>query len=164
MYKIGDYVIYNQLCVCEIKGEEVMLLEPFGKKNYYKLTPVFEKQNTCYYVPADYVANLRPITSKEEAVLILKNFEKERVSVNNVKRSTLLTAYYKERFDNAGLKECLILLKEIHIKNQKINKKLNETDVKYYSRAERIVVEELSIIFNESVEVIKERINELLQK
>lgn len=165
MYKIDDYVIYNQLCVCKIVCEEQMYLEAFGTKTYYKLCPVFkDQQNTFYYVPVDSTNNLRPITTKETPLIILKNFCNERVTVSSLKKPLLLTSYYKERFNNAGLKECLTLLKEIFIKGAKNKKKLNETDLKYYSKAERLVVEELSVIFNEDKEKTKQMVNDLINK
>ena len=164
MYKIGDLVVYNQLCVCEILGEESLCFEPLGRKKYYKLCPVLcADKDTFYYVPVDYSSGLRKLLTKDEITEILQKVQKQKVSINNLKKPLLLTAYYKEKFEGGGLEKSLLLLKEIYLKEKSGAKRLNETDIKYRSRAEKIAIEEISIVFGEEPSEIKDRLEKLLK-
>ena len=106
---------------------------------------------------------LRKLLTKDEITEILQKVQKQKVSINNLKKPLLLTAYYKEKFEGGGLEKSLLLLKEIYLKEKSGAKKLNETDIKYRSRAEKIAIEEISIVFGEEPSEIKDRLEKLLK-
>lgn len=148
MYKIGDYIIYENTGVCKVDN-----IAPYNEQNpdynklYYTLQPVYEAGTI--YVPVESNAYMRPIINKETVDnLITKIPEiKETDNFFNYKRNRLVE-YYKSLLKSHNCEDLIQLLREIYQKNDlasKSGKKLGQTDLKYMKYAENILYGEFSI-------------------
>ncbi len=160
MYNINDYVIYSLLQVCRIENLETPSFESDSSKLYYKLVPAFDdKSNTTIYVPVHSVDRLRPLFPKEQVQTALHAYPTLSPTPFTAKKPPQLTAHYQELLLSQDVLQYLTLLKEVRLKEQN-SKKLNEIDVRYRAKTEKLLSEEFALVLGSTPEEILKQFRE----
>lgn len=128
---------------------------------YYKLLPVFSDHNEIIYIPVDTTAFMRLPISKYEASEYLELYAQLKPQIVTSRKTTDLIAHYRDMLSSCKLEDCLLLLKELQVKQRDLasrNKKLGQIDVQYLKIAERLVCEEFAVVLQATPESIKKRL------
>ena len=164
MYIIGDYVVYRGQNVCKIEEICRPTFETDKTKEYYKLSPAFDNPNdTTIYVPVDTTDGLRHLIQREDAELALNESAGNKAAPFQAKKPQLLAMHYNELLAKGDPKSCLTLLKEISAKEKSTPKKVNEIDLRFKKKTEKLLTEEFSLVLNISLEKAKNKIIAAIQ-
>ncbi len=159
MYQIGDFAVYRLLTLCRVDGTETPSFESDPTKQYYKLCPVFDnKSSTVIFVPTESSDGLRPLFALEDVKNALKELSSVKPTVYPAKKPPQLSAYYQELLSSCDVRKYLYLLKEVAVKEKSSAKRLSEIDSKFRTKTERLLCEELALLFKETPEDAKTRI------
>ena len=136
-------------------------------RRYYKLRSVFSSSGELIYIPVDAAGAIRPLINDGEASDYLKNLLPQlKPKAFYSKRPAELSAHYQEMLASCELKDCLLLLKEIHSKEKTLaahSKKLGQVDAKYLKVVERLVCEEFAAALNTTPDQMKGRLYEAME-
>ena len=165
MYAVGTSILCGQIGVCRVESiGEPPFPEDKGR-SYYKLSAVFSSSNELIYIPVDAASSMRPLVDGQDASGYLDLLPRLEPQVCHAKRPADLTAHYQEKLASCGLRDCLLLLKEICCKQAELasrGKKLGQVDARYLKIAERLVCEELGAALHVAPNQMKERLYEAM--
>lgn len=147
MFDIGEYVVYGNKGVCEVKKiGPVDIPGMSSERKYYTLSQVYTKGSTIF-VPVDKEdSGLRYVLSKEEVkdliseipnikpVWIQNDKEREQIFTENIRKA-----------DTKRLVEMIIALYERRERRIADGKKSTSTDERYFHAAEDILYGEIGI-------------------
>ena len=159
MFKIGSCIVYEKRGVCEVLDICPYPNSPadMAQLLYYKLCPVFAK-NEVIYVPLKNEAFMRNVITSEEAKNYLKNFSSLEASIYHGRQKNDLTEHYESMVKGHNLKNMLYLIKEAYLKKSEAdakNKKLNQIDQRFLKHAEDFTYGELAVALHSSPEKVK---------
>lgn len=159
MFKIGSCIVYEKRGVCEVLDICPYPNSPadMAQLLYYKLCPVFAK-NEVIYVPLKNEAFMRNVITSEEAKNYLKNFSSLEASIYHGRQKNDLTEHYESMVKGHNLKNMLSLIKEAYLKKSEAdakNKKLNQIDQRFLKHAEDFTYGELAVALHSSPEKVK---------
>lgn len=161
MYEIGMLILYNRKGVYEIESMGAPPLQEDDGRIYYKLRPAFAGNNEIIYIPVDGVTFMRPLISGQEASEYLDLYSRLKPQIFSSRKITDLIAHYRNLVASDQVKDYLLLLKEIYVKQRDLadrNKKLGQIDAQYLKLAERVVCEEFAIALHTAPELIRKRL------
>ena len=104
---------------------------------------------------------MRPLISGGEAADYLDRLPQLEPQTFASRRPSDLAAHYQEVLASGRPEDCLLLIKEIHLKERTLtahNKKLGQVDARYLKIAERLVCEEFAVALDTAPDRIKKRL------
>ena len=166
MYRIGTLVLYDKRGVYKIESEgPPPVRRNFG--DYYKLCAVFSNSNETIYTPVDMVTSMRPLISSGEAANYLELFAQLEPRVFRPGKAMDLAAHYRDMLASHKVEDCLLLIKEIHIRQREIarqKKQLGQADTQYLKLAEKLICEEFAVVMDTTPDLIRERLYADIQR
>ncbi len=148
MFEVGDYVVYGNKGVCQIKSVGPIDLPGVDKdRMYYTMSQVYLRGSTIFTpVDSDRKALRRVLTKSEAKKLIagIKDIKPQWVK-DDKERDKLFTDILR----TADCKElCSMIISLYHRKEERIagGKKATSTDERYFHAAEDILYGELGIV------------------
>lgn len=162
MYAIGTSILYGWTGVCKIEDICSAPGQNRDKQRYYKLRAVFSTSGELIYIPVDGAVSMRLLIDGEEASGYLEWFSRLTPAVFTSRKPADLAAHYQEVLASCQPENCLLLLKEIYLKEKKLTaekKKLGQVDSRYLKIAERLVCEEFAVALQTRPDAIKKRLS-----
>lgn len=164
MFKINDTVIHSGMGVCTVTDIIKMSVGRKPPREFYVLTPHYEKAGTKIYVPIDSQIQLRVPLNPDKIKEILKQVaDSEALWVDN---DSARKTNFSEILHSGDHTKLIKLICELHEKKQekeKSGKKLHLHDEKVLHEAERLIHGELAYCMQIEPENVAEFImNELL--
>lgn len=157
MFKVGDYVVYNNnVCqIFEIKEKH------YFSKDYYLMHPI-DDNSLNIELPIDNKFIRSPI-SKEEAIILIDKIPSIEILEDN---SKMIENTYKLLMKSNKMEDLIKIIKTTYLRNDyrmKNNKRISEKDMTYFYMAEKRLYNELSVSlnldFNETKEYIINKLN-----
>ena len=161
MYAIGTSILYGRTGVCKIEDIGSAPSEKHDKQRYYKLRAVFSTSGELIYIPVDSEVSMRPLIGGGEAAGYLEQLPRLRPQAFASRKPADLAAHYQEALASCRPEDCLLLIKEIYLKEKELtarNKKLGQVDARYLKIAERLVCEEFAVALDTGPDSIKKRL------
>lgn len=161
MYAVGTPILYSRMGVCQIESIGSPPFQWSDGRSYYKLRSLFSSSGECVYIPVDAAASLRPLINSGEASDYLRMLPQLNPKPFRSKRPAEVTAHYHEALASCELKSCLLLLKEIYLKEHELSarsKKLGQVDAQYLKIVERLVCEEFAVALYTTPDSMKSRL------
>ncbi|WP_068497823.1 CarD family transcriptional regulator [Paenibacillus kribbensis] len=169
MFHTGDFIIYGNSGVCQIKAiGSPNIPITIGTKLYYTLSPVFGTETI--YTPTDTKVYMRPMISCEEAKKLIEQISIIRAAkVEDQKKRDVKwwTNLYESTLQKNNCKSLIELIKTIYMKNAEMiiqKGKLGYTDQKYLKYAKEQLYSELSIALGITREEISHRIEATMEQ
>ena len=160
MLKLNEKVMYGTTGVCVVQSIEDKRI---GKeiKKYYVLKPVSQSTSTVY-IPADnhkLLEKVRKMLSVEEIKSILNslNSEPDIWTDNDAERREK----FSEIISSGDRKACLILLRTLHNRQNFLSgtgKRLHIADERALKEAQRLILDEFSVVLSISPNEVREYI------
>jgi CarD family transcriptional regulator len=162
MFDKGEYIVYGQNGVCQVKDITYLDMSAADKKQqYYMLIPVNSKASTIYCPVNNEKVVARPILTKEEAWNLIDSIpDADQLRVSNEK---LRENEYKQSIRSGSPKEWIKIIKTLYLRKQEriaVGKKITTTDEKYLKSAEDLLYSELSMAIGKPKTVMEEVISE----
>ncbi len=154
-YQAGMLVIYGNLSVHEIENVAPQSFCGEPAKEYYTLRPYFSDSHDRSYIPAEKESVLRPVSSAEEVAACFERIKTEEPSAPASNNQTVLAEHYQAMLHTNDFYEYLKLFKELYQKQnsqRSRGRKTNTMDIHFYQMVERVLREELAVVFHESQE------------
>ncbi len=146
MYKIGEYLVYRK-SVCQVKE----IKEKEGNK-YYQLVPIDDTSLKIEVPVEDKDKVLRNLISKEEIENLVKDMPNiELIDCND----RMIELEYRNLLATGNKEDIIKVIKTAHLRNKarlENKKKMNEKDINYLEKAEKLLYNEFSIVLNLSLE------------
>lgn len=160
MYEIGTLVLYDKRGVYKV--ESVGTPPVHGASgDYYKLCAVFSSSNETIYTPVDTTSSMRPLISSSEAANYLELFSRLEPHAYRFSKTMDLTAHYRNMLASHKVEDCLLLIKEIHVRQKEMSqqkKRLGQMDTQYLKLAEKMICEEFAVVLDTTPDLIRERL------
>lgn len=166
MYTVGTPVLYSRMGVCQVESIGPPPFQEDSGRCYYKLRLLFSSSGERVYIPVDAAAALRPLIGHGEASGYLRMLPQLEPEPFSSKRPSEVAAHYQQALAVCQPKNCLLLLKEIYLKEQALcqrSKKLGQVDSKYRKVVERLVCEEFAVALDTTPDSMKSRLYEAMQ-
>ncbi len=163
MFEIGDYVVYGNKGVCQIKDVGPINMPGVSKdKLYYTLDQIFLRGSTIF-TPTD-SDKLREVMSAQEANSLLVDMaamKPEWVKDDKV-RERQFTEILRSA-DSRSLCEMIIVLYNRREERIAGGKKATTTDERYFHAAEDILYGELTIALGLKRDEVKKKVFEIIK-
>lgn len=160
MYKIGTLVVYDKRGVYKIESVGPSPVREISG-DYYKLRAIFSNSNEIIYTPVDMVTSMRPLISSGEAANYLELFARLEPHAFSPGKTMGLAAHYSDMLSSHKVEDCLLLIKEIRIRQREIarqKKRLGQVDTQYLKMAEKLICEEFAVVLDATPDLIRERL------
>lgn len=147
MFDIGEYVVYGNKGVCEVKKiGPVDIPGMSSERKYYTLSQVYTKGSTIF-VPVDKEdSGLRYVLSKEEVNELISEIPNIKpVWIQNDKEREQIFTESIRKADTKRLVEMIIALYERRERRIADGKKATSTDERYFHAAEDILYGEIGV-------------------
>ena len=166
MYEIGTLVLYDKRGVYRV---ESVGAPPIRGTNgdYYKLRAVFSNSNETIYTPVDSISSMRPLISSGEAAHYLELFSQLEPHISRFGKTMELIAHYQSMLATHKVEDCLLLIKEIHIRQREMarqKKSPRQVDAQYLRLAEKLICEEFAVVLNTTPDLIQERFHAVMRR
>ena len=161
MYEIGTSILYGRTGVCQIEDIGSPPSQKQDKQHYYKLRAVFSTSGELIYIPVDSTVSMRPLIDSGKASGYLELVPRLEPKAFSSRKPAELSAHYQEVLASGQPEDCLLLIKEIYLKEKELtahNKKLGQVDARYLKIAERLVCEEFAVALKTGSDSIKKRL------
>jgi len=157
MFQKGEYVVYGNLGVCQVRDLVTRQFEGLDAAHpYYVLEPVY--QGGTLYVPADNPKiSLRPVISAEEANRLIDAIPTTESKAFHSRSAQELSAHYEQALQSHNCKDLIELTMSIYNKKTflaKQNKKFGRVDEHFLKQAEDTLNGELAIALGISREEV----------
>lgn len=160
MYEVGALVLYDRRGVYKVEHVGAPPVRG-AASDYYKLCAVFSNSNEIIYTSVDMTSPMRPLISGGEAAHYLELFAQLEPHVFRSGKPMDLTAHYKSMLASHKVEDCLLLIKEIHIRQKEMvrqKKRLGQTDTQYLKLAEKLICEGFAVVLDTTPDLIPERL------
>lgn len=149
MFKINDYIMYGTTGICKVIDIVEEKDRNFIKKEYYVLNHIYEN-NTIIKIPTDNTKIfMRKILSKEEVEGMLENEKlSELIWIDSERQRN---ESFKALVKTGDFSNLVKLVRSITAKKKEkiaLGKKLTQSDEIIMKNSEKLLFEELSIIFD----------------
>lgn len=158
MFDIGEYVVYGNKGVCEVKKiGPVDIPGMSSDRNYYTLSQVYTKGSTIY-VPVDKEdSGLRYVLTKEEVNELIDEIPSMKpVWIQNDKEREQQFTENIRKADTRRLLEMMIALYERRERRIADGKKATSTDERYFHAAEDILFGEIGVVMGVNKNEVKD--------
>lgn len=165
MFEKGEYIVYGNKGICEVKDITVLDLDGTSKDRlYYVLSPKNQKDSKIF-VPVDSNKTImRRLITKDEAEQLIKSIPQiQEIWVENDK---LREEKYKECMRTCQCSEWVRIIRTLYIRMQERiaqGKKVTATDERYFKMAEDNLYSELSIALNVPKEKMEQYITQHIE-
>ena len=166
MYGVGSLVLYEKSGVCKVESVGAPPA-PGASGDYYKLRAVFSSSNEVFYAPVDMISSIRPLISGGEATGYLELFSRLEPPVFRSGKVTELAAHYRDMLASRKVEDCLLLIKEIYIRQQELarrKKRPGQVDIQYLKLAEKLICEEFAVVLDTTPDSIRERLHAVMRR
>lgn len=166
MYEIGTLVLYHKKGVYRVDSVGAPPVRGTAG-DYYKLCAVFSNSNEIIYTPVDAVSSMRPLISSGEAVHHLELFSQLEPQVFRSGKTMELTAHYQSMLASHKVEDCLLLIKEIYVKQREMarqKKRPGQVDTQYLKLAEELICEEFAVVLNTTPASIQECLHAVMRR
>lgn len=160
MYEVGTLVLYDKRGVYKVDSVGAPPVRGTAS-DYYKLCAVFSSSNEIIYTPVGVTSAMRPLISGSEAVHYLELFSSLEPVVFHCTKLMELTAHYQSMLATHKVEDCLLLIKEIHVRQREMarqKKRLGQADTQYLKLAEKLICEEFAVVLGTTPDLIRERL------
>ena len=157
MYAIGTSILYGRPGVCRIEGVGTPPFQKDDGQSYYTLRSLFSTSGELIYIPVDTAVAMRPLIGSGEATDYLELLPQLKPKVFSSRKPAELVAHYQGLLASCELTDCLLLIKEIYLKQKEL-KKLGQVDARYLKIAERLVCEEFAVALGTGPDSVKRRL------
>jgi CarD family transcriptional regulator len=163
-YEIGEMVVYPSLGICEVT-DNAAHVDLLGKpeETYYVLSPLIERLGKAY-VPVSREDTIRPILSREEALLVLEQIPSIEVDDFQDTNSRLVEDHFRQILKQNDCLQALMVAKTMqHRIAQQKNRQRGGSSSTYkrlLDEAERRAYGELSVALGVSRESIAAKVME----
>jgi len=166
-HKIGEYVIYRQIGICQIVDIRKENFDSSVEKTYYVLKAMSDK--TIIYVPVDsqeIELFMRHILTADKIQSII---DKAETAQNEwIEDSKLRANYFEQLLQNGNRSEILWIVKVLSLHKidvEKSNRKFYVSDERILAKAEKLIIDEFAYILGvEKSQVIPYIISHIKQK
>lgn len=161
VYAVGTSILYGRTGVCRIEGVGPAPFQKQDKQSYYKLRAVFSNSGELIYIPVDTAVAMRPLIDGREAACYLERLSQLEPQPFPSRKPADLAAHYQEVLATGTPENCLLLIKEIYLKEKELTahrKKLGQVDSRYLKIAERLICEEFAVALQTAPESIRKRL------
>ena len=161
MYPVGTPILYGRTGVCRVEGIGTPPFQRDDGHSYYMLRSMFSTTGELIYIPVDAAVAMRSLIAGGEAAGYLERFPALKPEAFRSRKPAELAAHYQGVLASGDPEDCLLLIKEIHLKEKELaahKKKLGQVDARYLKIAERLVCEEFAVALNTGPESIKRRL------
>lgn len=141
MIQIGDYVLYKQEGVCRVSDLGERSIGGLGAFRYYTLKPI--SYDGTIYAPAENSEHLRPVLSRQQALSLLERAPQIQPLFCTSKEKKTVIEFCQSLIDPDDCESFLRAMKSIAVRRG--SKILSAPEEEVYRRAERCMVEELSV-------------------
>ena len=158
MFDIGEYVVYGNKGVCEVKKiGPVDIPGMSSDRKYYTLSQVYTKGSTIY-VPVDKEdSGLRYVLTKDEVNELIKEIPNIKpVWIQNDKEREQQFTENIRKADTRRLVEMMIALYERRERRIADGKKATSTDERYFHAAEDILFGEIGVVLGVNKNEVKD--------
>ncbi|MBR6239136.1 MAG: CarD family transcriptional regulator [Lachnospiraceae bacterium] len=162
MFKIGEYVVYGNKGVCQIKSVGPIDMPGVSKdRQYYTMSQVYLKGSTIFTPVDNDTKALRKILTKKQAkelIADIKNIKPDWIK-DDKERDRIFTDILR----TADCRElCNMIISLYHRKEERIagGKKATSTDERFFHAAEDILYGELGIALGMEKEKVRECVME----
>lgn len=147
MFSIGDYIVYGSNGVFRVN--DLGTIEMSGipsDKLYYTLISVDGKDSKIFTPVDNKKVNMRPISSKEDVLNLIDNFDSIEMlsNPNDIKTEDL----YRETIKKGECKDWIKVIKTLYVKKRARKaegKKMSASDERFLNKAEECLYQEFSI-------------------
>lgn len=160
-YQAGTLVVYGNLGVHEIETVAPQSFCGEPAKDYYTLRPYFSDSHDRSYIPAEKEGVLRPVSSAEDVAACFARIKAEEPSAPVSNNQTVLAEHYQALLHTNDFYDYLKLFKELYQKQtaqRSRGRKTNNMDVHFFQMVDRVLREELAVVFHESPEDAEKRL------
>lgn len=158
MFDIGEYIIYGNHGVCEVKeiGKKT-ISSMIGEKLYYTLAPVYVKGSTIYSPVDNGKVAIRPVLTKDEAEELIDDMPEIGLidNVDEKKRETL----YKDTIRSCDCRELISMIKTLYQRRKERiedGKKFTAIDERYFNQAKGCLYGEIAIALDMNMEEVED--------
>ena len=159
MYQTGEYVVYENNGICEIKGITMLKDAGMPDRMYYMMVPLHDKEARLYVAVDSKVNRLRRVLTKDEAEALIREIpQMDELAIENEK---LREKRYQEIIRGSDCRELAKVIKTLYYRRRKRiseGKKNTATDEKYFKIAEKNLFEELAFAIGSEPNLISELI------
>ena len=166
MFSVGMLVLYDKRGVYQIESVGTPPVRGASGGRYYKLCAVFSSSSETIYTPVDAASSMRLLISGGEAAEYLELFSQLEPRVFRSGRAMDVNAHYRDMLASRRIEDCLLLIKEIHVKQQETarqKKRPGQVDVQYLKLAEKLICEEFAVALGTTPESIRQRLYAVMQ-
>ena len=164
-YQAGTLVVYGNLGVHVIETVGPQSFCGELAKDYYTLRPYFSDSHDRSYIPTAKEDALRPVVSAQQAAADLARIKAEKLPIPAGVQPAL-AEHYQALLHTNDFYQYLTLFKELGQKQtqqQSRGRKINAMDAYFYQMVERVLREELAVVFGESQQEAGRRLLEVLR-
>jgi len=159
MFTEGSLVMYGSEGVCRItRVGEMPFPGALPGKCYYTLEPVFSPG--VVYAPLDVPVVMRELITRQEAERLIAAIPDMAAPETVSRDPKAAEALYKGYLSHYDPESFLALIRCIHAKNEESRKPYNQTDERYFRRAQTLLHGELSVALGIPVEQVEDYIRE----
>ncbi len=146
MFEIGDFIVYGNNGICEVKDVTTISMQNAPKDRlYYLLSPLHRKESKIFTPVDSGKTVMRAVLTKEEANALIDDIpEIEELWVSNDK---LREEKYKETMRSCDCRDWIKIMKALYLRKQEriaLGKKTTAMDDRYLRMAEDYLFSELS--------------------
>ncbi len=167
MFEKGEFIVYGNAGVCEVRDITTLDMKGAAKnKLYYILSPRHHRDSKIFTPVEGNKTVMRAVLTKEEADILIDNIRDiEELWVSNDK---LREEKYKETMRSCECRDWIRIIKTLYLRKQERiaqGKKTTAMDEKYLRMAEDNLYSELSVALGVPKEQMEEHIaNRMVQK
>lgn len=162
MFKVGEYVVYGNKGVCQIKSVGPIDMPGVPKdREYYTMSQVYLRGSTIFTPVDNETKALRKVLTKKQAKQLIEDFK--NIEPNWITDDKERDRIFTEILRGADCKELSNMLVSLHHrKEERIagGKKATSTDERFFHAAEDILLGELGIALGVDREKVREYIIE----
>ena len=162
MFKVGEYVVYGNKGVCQIKSVGPIDMPGVPKdREYYTMSQVYLRGSTIFTPVDNETKALRKVLTKKQAKQLIEDFK--NIEPNWITDDKERDRIFTEILRGADCKELSNMLVSLqHRKEERIagGKKATSTDERFFHAAEDILLGELGIALGVDREKVREYIIE----
>ncbi len=149
MFNINDSVVYNTIGVCKIVDIRTEKFRSAEEQEYYVLKPFFDSNSITYVSTTDeeLVAKIRPILTRDEINSLIQGMpEEESIWISDDRERD---REYSVKLHSGDCHELVKLIKTLYLEKDRkkgTGKRLNATDTKIMTTAEKLLYDEFAIV------------------
>ncbi|MBE5852108.1 MAG: CarD family transcriptional regulator [Lachnospiraceae bacterium] len=164
MFKIGDYVVYGTNGVCRIDSIGTLNMG-MGDREYYTLTPVYEKKSKLFIPVDNQKIVMRPVLTRQETDKLID--EIQNIDVLCVEDEKKREEVYKEAMRTCDSKQWVRIIKTLYLRKldrMQHGKKATSSDEKYLHMAQQNLYGEMAFALEIPKEEVEHFIAERMQE